>query len=104
MAQGDVRQAHLERVRAFNRLVAERIGALSDGFSARFYLGHLGRFGVWLHKHYSADLVAATSHDLREYGALIAERQKPASQMLLRRLSDVGELSCVPSVPYAREV
>jgi hypothetical protein len=27
-----------------------------------------------------------------------------ASQMLLRRLSDVGELSCVTSVPCAREV
>ena len=35
MAQGDVRQVEVERVRAFNRLVAERIGALSDGFLGR---------------------------------------------------------------------
>src|SRR6266702_3925664 len=33
MAQGDVRRADVERVRAFNRLVAERVGALSNGFS-----------------------------------------------------------------------
>jgi len=32
MARSDVRQADLERVRAFNKLFAERIGALSNGF------------------------------------------------------------------------
>ena len=35
MAQGDVRQADVERVRAFNRLVAERVGALRNGFLGR---------------------------------------------------------------------
>ena len=35
MARSDVRQADLERVRAFNRLFAERIGALSNGFLGR---------------------------------------------------------------------
>jgi len=39
MAQGEVRQADVERVRASNRLVAERIGAMSDGFLGRARLG-----------------------------------------------------------------
>jgi integrase/recombinase XerD len=47
--------------------------------TARLYLGHLGRFAAWLRQQYRADLVAVTSHDLREYRALLAERQKPAS-------------------------
>jgi site-specific recombinase XerD len=47
--------------------------------TARLYLGHLGRFAAWLREQYRADLVDATSHDLREYRARLAERQKPAS-------------------------
>ena len=39
MAQGEVRQADVERVRASNRRVAERIGAMSDGFLGRARLG-----------------------------------------------------------------
>jgi site-specific recombinase XerD len=47
--------------------------------TARLYLGHLGRFAGWLRDQYRADLVDATSHDLREYRARLADRQKPAS-------------------------
>src|SRR5713226_2866083 len=47
--------------------------------TAQLYLGHLGRFAAWLREQYQADLVDATSHDLREYRARLAERQKPAS-------------------------
>jgi site-specific recombinase XerD len=47
--------------------------------TAHLYLSHLGRFAVWLRERYQADLVDATSHDLREYRARLAERQKPAS-------------------------
>ena len=47
--------------------------------TARLYLGHLGRFAVWLREQYQAELVDATSHDLREYRVRLAERQKPAS-------------------------
>jgi site-specific recombinase XerD len=47
--------------------------------TARLYLGHIGRFAAWLREQYRADLLEATSHDLREYRARLAERQKPAS-------------------------
>jgi site-specific recombinase XerD len=47
--------------------------------TARLYLGHLGRIATWLHERYCAPLIEATSHDLREYRALLADRQKPAS-------------------------
>jgi site-specific recombinase XerD len=47
--------------------------------TARLYLGHLGRFASWLQEHYRANLLDATSHDLREYRARLAERQKPTS-------------------------
>ncbi|MDX6197068.1 MAG: hypothetical protein QOJ79_219 [Actinomycetota bacterium] len=47
--------------------------------TARLYLGHLARFAAWLREQYRADLVDATSHDLREYRGRLAERQKPAS-------------------------
>jgi site-specific recombinase XerD len=47
--------------------------------TARLYLAHLGRFAAWLREHYRANLVEATSHDLREYRTRLAERQKPAS-------------------------
>ena len=47
--------------------------------TARLYLGHLGRFAAWVREQYRADLVDVTSHDLREYRARLAERQKPAS-------------------------
>jgi site-specific recombinase XerD len=47
--------------------------------TARLYLGHLGRFAWWLQEQYRAQLVDATSHDLREYRARLADRQKPAS-------------------------
>jgi hypothetical protein len=47
--------------------------------TARLYLGHLGRFAVWLLEHYRADLLAVSSHDLREYRTHLAHRQKPAS-------------------------
>jgi len=47
--------------------------------TARLYLGHLGRFAAWLREQYRADLVEATSHDLREYRGRLAARQKPAS-------------------------
>ena len=35
--------------------------------TARLYLSHLGRFAAWLRDQYRAQLVDATSHDLREY-------------------------------------
>jgi site-specific recombinase XerD len=47
--------------------------------TAHLYLGHLGRFADWLRDQYSADLLHATSHDLRAYRTRLAERQKPAS-------------------------
>jgi len=47
--------------------------------TARLYLGHLGRFAAWVREQYRADLVDVTSHDLREYRARLAERQKPSS-------------------------
>jgi site-specific recombinase XerD len=47
--------------------------------TARLYLGHLGRFAAWLREHYRADLLEATSHDVREYRAHLAEQRKPAS-------------------------
>jgi len=47
--------------------------------TAELYLGHLGRFAAWPREQYQADLVAATSHVLREYRARLAERQRPAS-------------------------
>jgi Phage integrase, N-terminal SAM-like domain len=47
--------------------------------TARLYLGHLGRFASWLAEQYRAQLLDATSHDLREYRSRLAERQKPAS-------------------------
>jgi len=63
-------------VAAFLRFLAdEQVSART----AQLYLGHLGRFGTWLREHYHADLLEATSHDLREYRAQLADRQKPAS-------------------------
>jgi site-specific recombinase XerD len=56
-------------------LAGEQVSART----ARLYLGHLGRFAAWLREQYRAELVDATSHDLREYRARLAERQKPAS-------------------------
>jgi len=47
--------------------------------TARLYLGHLGRFAACLREQYRAELLDATSHDLREYRARLASRQKPAS-------------------------
>jgi len=47
--------------------------------TARLYLGHVGRFAAWLRGQYRAELTDATSHDLREYRARLADRQKPAS-------------------------
>src|SRR5437016_1557949 len=56
-------------------LAGEQVSART----ARLYLGHLGRFAAWLREQYRAELIDATSHDLREYRARLAERQKPAS-------------------------
>jgi integrase/recombinase XerC len=47
--------------------------------TARLYLGHLDRFAGWLRQQYRAELLDATSHDLREYRTRLADRQKPAS-------------------------
>jgi integrase/recombinase XerC len=47
--------------------------------SARLYTAHLARFATWLGARYQAGLLEATSHDLREYRAQLAARQKPAS-------------------------
>jgi len=47
--------------------------------TARLYLGHLQRFGTWLRAQYRADLLDATTHDLREYRTHLAGRQQPAS-------------------------
>src|SRR6266702_1434756 len=47
--------------------------------TARLYLSHLGRFAAWLRDQYRAQLVDATSHDLREYRERLADRQKTAS-------------------------
>jgi hypothetical protein len=46
--------------------------------TARLCLGHPRPF-CCLVAQYQADLVDATSHDLRENRARLAERQKPAS-------------------------
>jgi site-specific recombinase XerD len=47
--------------------------------SARLYLSHLERFASWLRGQYQAELLGATSHDLREYRAQLAADQQPAS-------------------------
>ncbi len=47
--------------------------------TARLYLGHLGRFTAWLREQYRAESVEATSQDLREYRARLAERGEPTS-------------------------
>ena len=47
--------------------------------TARAYLGHLHRFTDWLGRQYQADLLEATSHDLREYRSHLSARQQPAS-------------------------
>jgi integrase/recombinase XerC len=47
--------------------------------SARLYAAHLARFAAWLGARYRAGLLEATGHDLREYRAQLAARQKPAS-------------------------
>src|SRR2546429_5282326 len=65
-----------DSVTAFLRFLAEE---QVSARTAQLYLGHLGRFTAWLREHYQADLVDATSHDLREYRARLADLQKPAS-------------------------
>jgi integrase/recombinase XerC len=47
--------------------------------SARLYAAHLARFAAWLRERYRAGVLDATGHDLREYRARLAARQKPAS-------------------------
>jgi site-specific recombinase XerD len=70
-------------IRSTDNTVAAFLAFLADeqvsARTARLYLGHLRRFATWLSEQYRADLVDATSHDLREYRARLAERQKPAS-------------------------
>jgi integrase/recombinase XerC len=63
--------------------VREFLAALAEdhvsGRTARLYVGHLARFAAWLGGRYRAALPEATAHDLREYRALLAARQRPAS-------------------------
>jgi site-specific recombinase XerD len=74
-SQGLIRSTD-NTVVAFLRFLAdEQVSART----ARLYLGHLGRFAAWLREQYRADLLDATGHDLREYRAGLADRQKPAS-------------------------
>jgi site-specific recombinase XerD len=47
--------------------------------SARLYVAHLQRFAAWLDQRYQAPLLEASTRDLREYRAELAQRQKPAS-------------------------
>jgi integrase/recombinase XerC len=65
------------------RAVSDFLAALAadqvSGRSARLYLAHLARFAAWLSGRYRAGLLEATSHDLREYRAQLAARQRPAS-------------------------
>ncbi len=60
-------------VRSTDNVVAAYLTFLAEeqvsARTARLYLGHLGRFAVWLREHYATELVDATSHDLREYRA-----------------------------------
>ncbi len=64
-------------IRSTDNAVAAFLTFLADeqvaARTARLYLGHLGRFAGWLRERYRADLVDATSHDLREYRARLAE-------------------------------
>lgn len=70
-------------VRSTDNVVAAFLTFLAEeqvsARTARLYLGHLGRFAAWLRERYQSDLVGATSHDLREYRTLLADRQRPAS-------------------------
>jgi site-specific recombinase XerD len=74
--------------------------------TAQLYLGHVGRFATWLREQYRADLVDATNHDLREYRARLAARQKPASvnaavaalQRFYGWAQDTGRLKTNPTV------
>jgi site-specific recombinase XerD len=76
--------------------VVERIGFSSDNSlaafvaflaeqtrvgerSTRLYVAHVRRFGAWLQDRYQAELLEATTRDLREYKTQLAARQKPAS-------------------------
>src|SRR5437870_5357609 len=47
--------------------------------TARLYVGHLARFAAWLCERYRANVLEATSHDVREYREQLAKRQRPAS-------------------------
>jgi integrase/recombinase XerD len=47
--------------------------------TARLYLAHLQRFASWLTERYQAPLLEATTRDVRQYKAELAERRKPAS-------------------------
>jgi site-specific recombinase XerC len=47
--------------------------------TARLYLAYIGRFGHWLREQYRADLLEATSHDLRAYRTQLTQRHKPAA-------------------------
>jgi site-specific recombinase XerD len=42
--------------------------------SARLYLAHLQRFAVWLAEQHEADLIGATSHDMRAYRGQLTGR------------------------------
>lgn len=47
--------------------------------SARQYVAHLERFAAWLQAQYQAELLEATTRDVRAYRAQLAEDHKPAS-------------------------
>jgi site-specific recombinase XerD len=76
-------QASQALVRSTDNSVAAFLAFLAEEQvsvrTARLYLAHLGRFAAWLREQYRADLLEATSHDLREYRTQLAERQKPVS-------------------------
>jgi site-specific recombinase XerD len=74
--------------------------------TAQLYLGHLRRFAAWLRERYRAELLDATSHDVREYRTRLGERQKPASvnaalaalQRFYGWARDTGRVTVDPSV------
>jgi site-specific recombinase XerD len=47
--------------------------------TARPYVAHLQRFAAWHDERYQAELLEATTRDLRQYKTELAERQKPSS-------------------------
>jgi len=64
-------------IHAFVAFLAEHTSVRER--SARQYVAHLARFAAWLQAQYQAELLEATTRDVRAYRAQLAEDHQPAS-------------------------